>query len=84
MAEEDKQALLRRYAAGALSWHALQMEHGFDNYRQVLAGLGELGLRPPIAAMVGPNDGNLPHNNIQPYLTMNFCIALVDVYPSRS
>jgi len=46
--------LLRAYAAGALSWHELQ-QRGFSDYVQVLAGLGELGLRPPIAAMAGPN-----------------------------
>ena len=28
--------------------------------------------------------GNLPHNNMQPYLTLNFCIALQGVYPPRS
>jgi microcystin-dependent protein len=26
---------------------------------------------------------NLPHNNMQPYLTLNFCIALQGVYPPR-
>jgi microcystin-dependent protein len=28
--------------------------------------------------------GNLPHNNMQPYLTLNFCIALQGVFPPRS
>ena len=28
--------------------------------------------------------GSQPHNNLQPYLTMNFIIALVGLYPSRS
>jgi microcystin-dependent protein len=28
--------------------------------------------------------GGGAHNNLQPYLTLNFCIALVGVYPSRS
>ena len=28
--------------------------------------------------------GGQPHNNMQPYLGMNFIIALVGVYPSRS
>ena len=28
--------------------------------------------------------GGLPHNNLQPYLTLNFCIALQGVYPPRS
>lgn len=27
--------------------------------------------------------GGLPHNNMQPYLTLNFIIALVGLYPSR-
>jgi microcystin-dependent protein len=30
-----------------------------------------------------PAGGNQPHNNLQPYLTLNFVIALVGVYPSR-
>jgi len=28
--------------------------------------------------------GSQPHNNMQPYLTINFIIALVGLYPSRS
>ncbi len=28
--------------------------------------------------------GNQPHNNMQPYLTLNFCIALQGVYPPRT
>jgi hypothetical protein len=28
---------------------------GFENYVDVLAALGDLGLRPPIAPMEGPN-----------------------------
>lgn len=28
--------------------------------------------------------GNQPHENIQPYLTINFIIALVGIFPSRS
>ena len=46
--------LLNAYAVGEVSWRALQ-ERGFEDYVQVLAGLGELGLRPPIAPMDGPN-----------------------------
>jgi hypothetical protein len=54
MTDGDKEALIRQYAAGEITWHALR-ERGFSDYVQVLAGLGELGLRPPIAAMTGPN-----------------------------
>jgi microcystin-dependent protein len=30
------------------------------------------------------NGGNQPHNNLPPYLVLNFVIALVGVYPSRN
>ena len=51
---EEQEALLRQYAAGDITWSALR-ERGFDSYVQVLAGLGDLGLRPPVAPMEGPN-----------------------------
>ena len=53
-AHTGREGLLRDYAAGRVSWRELQ-EHGFDDFIQVLAGLGELGLRYPIAPMDGPN-----------------------------
>jgi microcystin-dependent protein len=28
--------------------------------------------------------GSQPHNNLQPYLALNFCIALQGIFPSRS
>lgn len=28
--------------------------------------------------------GSLPHNNMMPYLTLNFCIALQGVFPARN
>jgi hypothetical protein len=54
MTESDKEKLIREYAVGEISWHALR-ERGFDDYVQVLGALGELGLRPPVAPMQGPN-----------------------------
>ena len=33
---------------------------------------------------VSVQGGGLPHNNMQPYLTLNFCIALQGVYPPRT
>ena len=32
---------------------------------------------------LGIAGGSLPHNNMQPYLTVNFCIALQGVFPAR-
>ncbi len=41
----------------------------------------------PLVAMnpgtLGITGGGQPHNNMQPYLTLNFCIALQGVYPPR-
>jgi hypothetical protein len=54
MQRDERQALIRQYSSGKITWHELR-ERGFEDYIQVLAGLGELGLRPPVAPMEGPN-----------------------------
>jgi microcystin-dependent protein len=33
---------------------------------------------------IAPSGGSLPHNNMQPYLTLNFNIALQGVFPPRT
>jgi microcystin-dependent protein len=33
---------------------------------------------------VSSSGGGAAHENMQPYLTLNFCIALQGLYPSRS
>lgn len=33
---------------------------------------------------IAPSGGGSPHNNMMPYLTMSFCIALQGVFPPRS
>jgi microcystin-dependent protein len=33
---------------------------------------------------IGPAGGDQPHNNMMPYLTLNFCIALQGVFPPRT
>ena len=33
---------------------------------------------------LAPAGGDLPHNNLMPYLTLSFCIALQGVYPPRT
>lgn len=57
---------------------------------QLLAkGIGVGMYAPPGAnTMMNPNalapaGGDQPHNNLQPYLTFNFCIALQGVFPQR-
>jgi len=32
---------------------------------------------------LSPAGGGLPHNNMQPYLALNFCIALQGIFPQR-
>ena len=39
-----------------------------------------LPMAPQALALAG---GSLPHTNMQPYLTLNFCIALQGVFPPR-
>jgi microcystin-dependent protein len=41
-------------------------------------------LTPLSSNAVAPVGGGQPHNNMQPYLTLNFCIALQGVFPPRS
>jgi hypothetical protein len=53
-AAEERERLLMAYAAGTVSWRELR-QRGFTDYVEVLAGLGEIGLRPPIAPMQGPS-----------------------------
>ena len=33
---------------------------------------------------IGPAGGNQPHTNLQPFLVINYCIALQGIFPSRN
>ena len=39
---------------------------------------------PMNPATIGNTGGSQPHENRQPYLALNFCIALIGVFPSRN
>jgi microcystin-dependent protein len=39
---------------------------------------------PGLFTYTGQGGSSLPHNNMSPYLTLNFCIALQGIFPSRS
>lgn len=41
-------------------------------------------LQPLNPASISSIGGGQPHNNMQPYLVMNYVIALVGYYPSRN
>jgi microcystin-dependent protein len=53
-------------------------------------GIGVAMYAPPSGmtsqsdSAIAPTGGDQPHNNMQPYLTLNFCIALQGVYPPRT
>ena len=75
--------------------HALNASQGDGTERtpanQLLAtgiGISQYQMPGPTAAplsptTVAPAGGDQPHNNMQPYVTLNFCIALQGVFPSR-
>jgi microcystin-dependent protein len=44
-------------------------------------GSADVQMHPLALATAG---GNLPHNNLMPFLTLNFCIALQGIFPPRS
>ncbi|MFN8633980.1 MAG: tail fiber protein [Chloroflexota bacterium] len=50
-------------------------------------GVSAFGAPPPntqlSSSAVAPAGGDQPHNNLQPYLTFYFCIALQGIFPPR-
>jgi microcystin-dependent protein len=52
------------------------VNHYQQNTSQNLVSLNDL--------TIAPTGGDQPHNNLMPYLTMNFCIAMQGVYPPRT
>ncbi len=55
--------------------------------RSVGASLYQTATNPVVPmsnVAVGPTGGDQPHNNLQPYLTLYFCIALQGIFPPRS
>jgi microcystin-dependent protein len=59
--------------------------------QQFAAGTGGIGIYAALNPLVqlsdnalAPAGGDQPHNNMQPYLTLSFCIALQGVYPPRT
>jgi microcystin-dependent protein len=54
---------------------------GAANNAYASANAGNLtALDPTSIGLVG---GSQPHENMQPYLVLNYCIALVGIYPAR-
>ncbi|MGC2745739.1 MAG: tail fiber protein [Candidatus Angelobacter sp.] len=45
------------------------------------SGANDVAMSPVATSITG---GSLPHNNLMPYLTLNFCIALQGIFPPRT
>lgn len=76
--------------------HSLNASNGFGNSTDPTAkvlsrvfGGGNMfktGTTPTdalAAQALAPAGGDQPHNNLMPYLTVNFCIAMQGIYPAR-
>lgn len=42
------------------------------------------GLVPNVTPQSGSTGGSQPHFNVQPYLTLNYCISLFGIFPSQA
>ena len=61
--------------------YALARSTPFNLYKQPAGAAAPQPLSPGVLNRAG---GSGPHNNMMPYLTLNFCIALQGIYPPRS
>ena len=57
---------------------ALARSSGGSAYSTTTSGLAMMATQT-----LAPTGGSLPHNNLAPYLTLTFCIALQGVFPPR-
>jgi microcystin-dependent protein len=74
----------------ALRAHGAPGDASIPTGFSVASAIGATPFREPGDSMVqmanqalGPAGGDAPHNNLQPYLTFYFCIALQGVFPPR-
>ena len=65
----------------------LYMKGNFDDGMGHTGGVQAYNTNAPDTQMAFTSIGNagasLPHNNMMPYLALNFCIALQGIYPAR-
>ena len=48
-----------------------------------MSAYGPIAITSLNPAAVGASGGSQPHNNVQPFLCINFIIALEGIYPTR-
>ena len=74
------------HSALAASVPGLQTTPANNTLTRPPTGLGYAPATAPqgLTAPLGVTGGSQPHNNMQPYLTMNFIIAMQGVFPPRT
>jgi microcystin-dependent protein len=72
---------LHTAAPSNTAWLALATSATF--YRNFTNNPGNLDT-PMYAQAIGLQGNGLPHNNVQPYLAINFCIAMQGIFPARN
>lgn len=62
------------------------MQYAARGQKTPIAVYAQSGANPPPmnAQEVAATGGSQPHDNMQPYLGLNFCIALTGIFPSRN
>jgi microcystin-dependent protein len=68
-------------AGNAIPASATSVQPGLQTYGGPAAWVGPTTLLP---ATIGIQGGSQPHENLQPYLTINFIISLFGVFPSQN
>jgi microcystin-dependent protein len=67
-----------KVAAQGNTWAVASAERGKKMYSSNVSGPSQMA-----SGAVAVSGSSLPHNNMPPYLTLNFCIAMQGVYPPR-
>ena len=60
-------------------WSALNAAPASNFSSSATPQLGQMN--PSVASVAG---GSQPHNNLMPYVTLNYCIAMQGIYPPRT
>ncbi len=71
------------FAPAANGTSALARSVGGNAFNATLANVNTPDA-PLASTALGPAGSNLPHNSMQPYLTLNFCIAMQGIFPPRT
>ena len=61
--------------------NAIFANSGATDKEYLSTGVANTNMSPSCVSAAG---GSQPHDNMQPFLVVNFCIALEGIYPSRS